>query len=146
MTTSRSILLTIRDVSDKDYRENQNTYFRLKNFFFLIENRVVCKIMWKNMIELGRPQMTIWCIRFTCWISKATNIHSESVIIVHFSTVTMVARTRLDVTLYVHCTSRMCHFTCKFDFSEPFFFVSQNSISRSIELCIRLMCSTATCN
>jgi hypothetical protein len=36
--------------------------------------------MWKNMGEPGRPQMIMWCMHITCWISKATNIHSEYVI------------------------------------------------------------------
>jgi len=29
--------------------------------------------MWKNNVERGRPQMTIWCMRTACWVSKATN-------------------------------------------------------------------------
>jgi len=62
------------------------------------------------MIELGRPQMKIWCMHITCWIPKATNIHSEYEIIIDFSIVTMVARTRLSVTLYVHCMSRYLSF------------------------------------
>ena len=28
-------------------------------------------IMWKNSVDLGRPQMTIWRMRVTCWIPKA---------------------------------------------------------------------------
>ena len=28
-------------------------------FFFLFENHAVYEIMWKNMVELDRPQMTI---------------------------------------------------------------------------------------
>ena len=43
-------------------------------------------------------------MRFACWITKATDIHSEYVILC-FSTATMVTRTRLSVTLYVHCLS-----------------------------------------
>jgi len=44
------------------------------NFFF--ENHAVCGIIWKNIIEWGRPQMTIWRMRVACWIPKATNTHS----------------------------------------------------------------------
>ena len=40
-----------------------------------------------------------------CWVPKATNTHSEYVILIAFFTVTVVARTRLNVTLYVHCLS-----------------------------------------
>ena len=30
-------------------------------------------IMWKNIVEPDRPQMTIWRMRFACWIPKATS-------------------------------------------------------------------------
>ena len=40
--------------------------------------------MWKNIVEPGRPQMTIWHMRVVCWISKATNTHSEYVILIAF--------------------------------------------------------------
>jgi len=37
----------------------------------------VYEIMWKNVVERGRPQMTIWRMRIACWIPKATNTSSE---------------------------------------------------------------------
>jgi len=40
--------------------------------------------MWKNIIQSDRPQMTIWRMRFACWITKATNTHSEYVILTAF--------------------------------------------------------------
>jgi hypothetical protein len=40
--------------------------------------------MWKNVVERGRPQMTIWCMRIAWWIPKATDTHSEYVIIIAF--------------------------------------------------------------
>jgi hypothetical protein len=40
------------------------------------ENRAVYEIVWKNTVELGRPQMTIWRMSIACWISKGTNILS----------------------------------------------------------------------
>ena len=51
------------------------------NNFFLFENQAVYKIMWKNVVERGRLQMTIWRMRIANWITKATNIHSEYVIL-----------------------------------------------------------------
>ena len=36
--------------------------------------------MGKKIVEPGRPQMTTWCMRITCWIPKTTNTHSEYVI------------------------------------------------------------------
>jgi hypothetical protein len=54
---SRSILLKMINVSDKCYRENQNTIFCSINFFS--ENRAIYEMMWKNMVETDVPQMTI---------------------------------------------------------------------------------------
>jgi hypothetical protein len=42
------------------------------------------EIMWKNVLELDRPQMTIWRMRISYWIPKATNVHSECVILIAF--------------------------------------------------------------
>ena len=38
--------------------------------------------MWKNIVERGRTQMTIWRMCIVCWIPKATHIHSEYVILI----------------------------------------------------------------
>ena len=53
---SRRILLRIRNVSDKKCRQIQNTQFTLINFF---ESLAVYEIMWKNMIQPDRTQITI---------------------------------------------------------------------------------------
>jgi hypothetical protein len=42
-----------------------------KMCFFL--NRALYEIMWKNTVELGRPQMIIWQMHIACWIPKSTN-------------------------------------------------------------------------
>ena len=49
---SSSLLLTMRNVSDKSCTENQNTNFVFGNFFF--ENRAVCVIMWGKYCRVGR--------------------------------------------------------------------------------------------
>ena len=98
---SRSFLLRMRNDSDKSCRENQNTHFVFGNFFF---NSAVCELVWKNIVERGRIQMTVWHMRIACWIPKATNTHTLRMCNTYiFSTATTVARTRLIVTLYVHC-------------------------------------------
>ena len=51
---------------------------------FFSENRAVYEIMWKNLVERGRTQMAIWRMRIACWIPKATNTHSEYVILITF--------------------------------------------------------------
>jgi len=73
---SRSFLLRMRNVSDTTCRENQNTRTVFSKLF---ENRTVNEIMWKNIVERGRTQMTIWRMRIACWIPKATNTHTQVV-------------------------------------------------------------------
>jgi hypothetical protein len=93
----------MENFSEKSCRENQNTHFIFDNFF--LQNHVVYEKMWKN-VERGTPQMTIWRMRIACWIPKAKNTHRLSN--THcFSTAAIVARTRLNVTLHVHCLYRI---------------------------------------
>jgi hypothetical protein len=54
----------------------------LCSIIFFSENRTVYE-MWKNTTEPGRPQMTTWCMRIACWITRATNTHSQYVVL-HF--------------------------------------------------------------
>jgi len=65
---------------------------------FFPENRAVYEICKKNIVEPGRAQVTIWRMRIACCIPKATNTHSEYVILRAF-------RRPLDVTLYIRCLS-----------------------------------------
>ena len=60
----------------------QNLWRRSKHNNFLFENFAVYEITWKNIVEPGRTQMTIWHIRIACWIPKATNTPSEYVLII----------------------------------------------------------------
>jgi hypothetical protein len=54
MTVSCRIVLRVRNVSDKSYRENQKKHFKLSIFFS--ENHAINEVTWKNMAEMGRPQ------------------------------------------------------------------------------------------
>ena len=40
--------------------------------------------MRKNMAEQDRLQITIWRMRIACWITKATDAHSEYVILLFY--------------------------------------------------------------
>ena len=61
--------------------------------------------MWKNIVEPGRSYMTAWRICIACWFPKAT-IHTLRICNTHcFSTVSVVAWTRLVVTINVQCLS-----------------------------------------
>jgi len=75
------ILLSITDVTDKRYREDQNTFCGL---FPKIEP--FCEVMLK---KYGRDTQAagdfiLWRMRFARWITKATDPHSEYVILIDF--------------------------------------------------------------
>jgi len=63
--------------------EKIKTHFVFSKFFFF-ENRAVYEIIWQNIVQPDRPQMTIQRMRIACWIPKATNPHSKYVIVVVF--------------------------------------------------------------
>ena len=89
------------------------------NFFPV--NRAVYET-WKNMADPDRPQMKIWRMRFAGWIPNATHTHTHTHTQTHtyththththitcnnycFTTARMIALTRRNITLYVHCLS-----------------------------------------
>jgi hypothetical protein len=111
-----SFVLIIRNVSERSSVRNK-THLMFGKFFF--ENRVVHEIMWKNIIQ---QQMTVWRMRIACWIKKATQTNTHTISLSPslslyiyislrtcnkycLSTATMVAWTRLNVSLSVHCLS-----------------------------------------
>jgi len=83
---SLSFLRRMRNVSDKSCTENQNQCSMHINFFSA--SRTVYEIMWKK-IGYGSAWQTTgdnitWCMRFACWITKVTDIHSEYAILISF--------------------------------------------------------------
>jgi len=49
-----------------------------------LENRALYEVKWKSTVEPERPQMTVWrMLRASC-VPKATDIHSEYVILTAF--------------------------------------------------------------
>jgi len=56
--------------------EEIETQIVFNNFFFF-ENRAVYEIMWENIVQQGRPQMTICHMHIACWVPEATNTRSE---------------------------------------------------------------------
>jgi len=64
LIVSHSVHVRMRNASDKTSRENQNTHFEFSDFFF--ENCAIYEIMWKNIVEPGRPQMTVWLMHIAC--------------------------------------------------------------------------------
>jgi hypothetical protein len=100
LITSRLVLPIMRNASDKGCREYQNTH--------LLFNSSLRKSyhLWDKLekyCRAGRKQTTIWSMRISCCIPKATKCTLRLRNTNRFSTVTMVTRTRLNVKLYVHC-------------------------------------------
>jgi hypothetical protein len=48
------------------------------------ENRAAYDIKQNNVVDTGRPQMSIWRKRNACWIPKAKSTHSDYVIVIAF--------------------------------------------------------------
>jgi hypothetical protein len=71
----------VRNVSDKVV-ENIKAHILCSITFFDIH--AIYEIMWENIVKPGRPQMTVWHMCIACWIPKATNTHSECLILIAF--------------------------------------------------------------
>ena len=61
--------------------------------------------MWKNIVEPGGSHKTIWRMHFACWITKATDTHSEYVIFIAFPRQQWLRERALLLHVYVHCLS-----------------------------------------
>jgi len=72
---SRSVLLRMRNVSDKICRGYHKKTFCVQQFSFF-ENSAVYEIMWKNIVEQSRPQMTMWRMRTACSITIIPHSHT----------------------------------------------------------------------
>jgi len=92
---SRSVLLGMRSVSDKSCWENQHTYFFSIFFFENVEKCGKTRQATVDNMALAHYMLDTYGYRHTL---RMCNTY-------RFSTVTMVARTRLNVTLYVYCLS-----------------------------------------
>jgi len=69
------------NVSDNSCRENQNMF--IANFFF--ETLAFCEIMWKNMLQPDRLQVTMWYDTWNLhagWLRLQT--HTEYVLLMAF--------------------------------------------------------------
>jgi len=89
----------MRKVSETLCRD-QDKHFWFNNFFD--ENRAVYAVMWKNTVDPGRHEKRIWRMLIAWCTPKSTNT-LRICNTYWFSTATLVAWTRLNVTLYVHC-------------------------------------------
>jgi hypothetical protein len=103
MLISHSFLFRMRNISDKNCRENQNTRFMFNIFY-----RKSCRL-WDNVEKFGRAGQATWqyntaralCMLDDCGYRHTLRICNTSC----FFTAKMVTRTRLSVTLYVRWLS-----------------------------------------
>ena len=84
-------------VSHKSCRENQNTFYVQ---WLIFESRSIYETMWKNILKTRQAtdDNIIWDMLFACWVNKAPDTQSESVILLCFPTTKMVTRKRPSVT------------------------------------------------
>ena len=64
--------------------EKIKTHILCSVTFLFFENRAVYEVTRKNIVEAGRPEMTIWRMRIACCVPNATNIHSGYVVLTVF--------------------------------------------------------------
>jgi len=56
--------------------EKIKMHFILNNSPLQKKNHALFETIWKNTVELGKPQMTVWHMCIACWITKVT--HSQN--------------------------------------------------------------------
>ena len=95
---SRSVLFRMRNFSDKSFRKNEET--SCVQWLFFSKIVPFFEIIWKNFLESGRPQMTVWRMRIACWITTATNTNTEYVILI-----------ALPLQQWLHTRASMLRFT-----------------------------------
>jgi hypothetical protein len=100
---SRSVFLRMRNVSDKIFIENQNTHSMFSKFFFRKSRR-----LWDNVGKCGTVRQAIdedttRRMHVACWIHKATNSHSEYVIIIAVARQKSLRESASILRLYVQC-------------------------------------------
>jgi hypothetical protein len=60
----------MRNVSGKSCRESKITHFMFNKFSKIVE---FMRYMWKNPVELDKPQMKTWSLHIAYWMTKATD-------------------------------------------------------------------------
>ena len=94
-----SVLLRMKNISDKGCRENQNTSFV---FSYLFSKIVPFTRKRGKILYSGEGHMTIWRMRIACWITKAANTHT------HTHSVLLIA---FPLQQWLHERPSMLHYT-----------------------------------
>jgi len=90
--------------------EKIKTHILCSVTFFFSENYALYEIMWKNIVERGRPQMANGACALHAGYLRL-QIHTLRLCKTHcFSTAAVFARTHLSVTLHVQYIACRVHF------------------------------------
>jgi hypothetical protein len=109
--TSRSLLLRMRNVSDKNCRENQNTHFIFENFFFS-KNLTFMRYCWKIEHRQGQASIDSMVLA-QCTLDNWGYKHILRICNTFcLYTAMFVARKRQNVMLNVHCCLVILSTTC----------------------------------
>ena len=63
---SRSVLLRMKNVSEKVFEKPKTHILCSVTLFFFFENPAVCEIMWKKFVKRGRPRLILQRMRIAC--------------------------------------------------------------------------------
>jgi hypothetical protein len=74
----------MRKVPDKILQKIIKHIMLNKKNIYIFENLAIDEIMCKNIVEPDRPKMTIWRMRITPWVAKATSTDSECALVIAF--------------------------------------------------------------
>ena len=79
-----------------------------KSFYNYLGTRAdsILNVRWSDVF--GILSMTIWRMRIACWIPKATDIHSEYIILIAFLRQQCLHERASMLRLYIHCLSCYC--------------------------------------
>jgi len=105
--TSRSIFLIFRNASKTIFRGNQNTHFVFGEFIFFSKIGAFMTIR-ENIVEASSPEMTMWRLRVAHWITKATNTHSQYVMLTAFP-LQQWSRERFSMWRYTYIACLVCY-------------------------------------
>ena len=83
--------------------EKIKTHILCSTFLLFCFNRVAYEIKWKNIVEPDRPHMTIWRLCIACCILKATNVHSDYILLIAFPLQQWLYERSSMLRLYLYC-------------------------------------------
>ena len=125
----------MRNVSDKFAEKIKTLNLYVITIFV---NPLIYDKRWKSIVQQDRPYITIRRVRIACWITKATNTHSECEPSIAFPLQKWLQERSSMLCLHVHCLAcniTECHLKCYILMSEcQFWFCSQWSCTKYCSL------------